>query len=89
MIMIEHLIMADLIFMSRGASTAKEGERLTLINVNGCLLLLGVEVKADLVNSTSKNLKIFISHLNQPGFEVGVDKNIKSIELKTIVPGGR
>ena len=28
--MVEHLIMADLIFMSRGASTAKEGERLTL-----------------------------------------------------------
>ena len=54
MIMIEHLIMADLIFMSRGASTAKEGERLTLIDVNGWLLLLGVEVKAEIVNSTLK-----------------------------------
>ena len=56
--MVEHLIMADLIFMSRGASTAKEGERLTLINVNGWLLLLGVEVKAEIVNSTSKIWKI-------------------------------
>ena len=37
----------------------------------------------------SEKLRVFIGHLNQPGFEVGVDKNIKSIKLKTIVPGGR
>ena len=67
--------MADLIFISRGASTAKEGERLTLIN-------------AWFENQIFK-LILFISHLNQPRFEVRVYKNIKSIQLKTIVPGDR
>lgn len=36
----QDLIMADLIFISRGASTAKEGERLTWINVMFSLLII-------------------------------------------------